>query len=72
MVAVIDTGIVSHPDLDANILPGYDFISDATAARDGNGRDNNPADEGDWNSTSGCATSNSSWHGTMSPARWRR
>ncbi len=64
LVAVIDTGIVSHPDLDANILPGYDFISDATAARDGNGRDNNPADEGDWNSTSGCATSNSSWHGT--------
>ncbi|MDC9662854.1 S8 family peptidase [Xanthomonas euvesicatoria] len=64
VVAVIDTGIVSHPDLDANILPGYDFISDATAARDGNGRDNNPADEGDWNSTSGCATSKSSWHGT--------
>ncbi|MDC9654519.1 MULTISPECIES: S8 family peptidase [Xanthomonas] len=64
VVAVIDTGIVSHPDLDASILPGYDFISDATAARDGNGRDNNPADEGDWNSTSGCATSNSSWHGT--------
>ncbi|MBO9852887.1 S8 family peptidase [Xanthomonas phaseoli] len=64
VVAVIDTGIVSHPDLDANILPGYDFISDATAARDGNGRDNNPADEGDWNSTSGCTTSNSSWHGT--------
>ncbi|MGK9145359.1 S8 family serine peptidase [Xanthomonas euvesicatoria] len=64
VVAVIDTGIVSHPDLDANILPGYDFISDATAARDGNGRDNNPADKGDWNSTSGCATSNSSWHGT--------
>ncbi|WP_263297150.1 S8 family serine peptidase [Xanthomonas citri] len=64
VVAVIDTSIVSHPDLDANILPGYDFISDATAARDGNGRDNNPADEGDWNSTSGCATSNSSWHGT--------
>ncbi|AVQ06075.1 TPA: S8 family serine peptidase [Xanthomonas vasicola pv. zeae] len=64
VVAVIDTGIVSHPDLDANILPGYDFISDATAARDGNGRDNNPADEGDWNSTTGCTTSNSSWQGT--------
>ncbi len=52
------------PGLDANILPGYDFISDATAARDGNGRDDHPADEGDWNSTSGCSTSNSSWHGT--------
>ena len=28
-VAVIDTGITAHPDLDANILAGYDFISDA-------------------------------------------
>ncbi|MCC4598764.1 S8 family peptidase [Xanthomonas melonis] len=64
VVAVIDTGITSHPDLNANILPGYDFISDAATARDGNGRDSNPADEGDWNSTSGCPVSNSSWHGT--------
>ncbi|MBB3824496.1 serine protease [Xanthomonas arboricola] len=66
VVAVIDTGIVSHPDLNANILPGYDFISDAATARDGNGRDSNPADEGDWNpgGISGCAVSDSSWHGT--------
>lgn len=25
-VAVGDTGIIGHPDLDANVLPGYDFI----------------------------------------------
>lgn len=48
VVAVIDTGITSHPDLNANVLPGYDFISDATRARDNNGRDSNPADQGDW------------------------
>ena len=47
-VAVIDTGITAHPDLDANVLPGYDFVSDATAARDGNGRDTNAQDQGDW------------------------
>ncbi len=64
VVAVIDTGITSHPDLNANILAGYDFISDAATVRDGNGRDSDPADEGDWNSDSGCAVSNSSWHGT--------
>ncbi|QNH22481.1 peptidase S8 [Xanthomonas sp. GW] len=68
VVAVIDTGITSHPDLNANILPGYDFISDATGARDGNGRDSNPADEGDWSAAnecySGSPASNSSWHGT--------
>ncbi|MEI6363641.1 MAG: fibronectin type III domain-containing protein [Actinomycetes bacterium] len=29
-VAVIDTGIASHPDLNANLVPGYDFVSDAS------------------------------------------
>jgi serine protease len=56
IVAVLDTGITSHPDLNANIVPGYDFVSDATNAADGNGRDSNPADMGN-----SCATN---WHGT--------
>ncbi|WP_051885413.1 S8 family peptidase [Lysobacter antibioticus] len=67
VVAVIDTGIVSHTDLNANILPGYDFVSDATAARDGNGRDSDPSDQGDWFVAGECGrtyNSNSSWHGT--------
>ena len=67
VVAVIDTGITSHSDLNANIIGGYDFITDATAARDGNGRDSNPADQGDWFVGSDCGVtydSNSSWHGT--------
>ena len=67
VVAVIDTGITAHPDLDANILPGYDFIADSAAARDGNGRDANPQDQGDWYASGECgdaSSSNSSWHGT--------
>jgi len=68
VVAVIDTGITNHPDLNANILPGYDFISDAAMARDGGGRDSNPNDEGDWYAANECGAgypaSNSSWHGT--------
>ena len=68
VVAVLDTGITAHSDLDANILPGYDFISDAAMARDGGGRDNNPNDEGDWYGANECGSgipaSNSSWHGT--------
>ncbi|MGX9900274.1 S8 family peptidase [Arthrobacter sp. SA17] len=66
-VAVIDTGITSHPDLNANVLPGYDFVSDSTAARDGNGRDANPQDQGDWYAAGECGqarAANSSWHGT--------
>ncbi|MCP2198193.1 S8 family peptidase [Lentzea flava] len=74
-VAVIDTGYVAHSDLSARIVAGYDFVSDASRARDGGGRDSNPADEGDWMKAGDCGTDangnpvpaqdqNSSWHGT--------
>jgi serine protease len=68
VVAVIDTGITPHSDLTPNIVAGYDFISDAATARDGNGRDANPNDEGDWTAADDCGegepAENSSWHGT--------
>ncbi|WP_425508249.1 S8 family serine peptidase [Tahibacter soli] len=67
VVAVIDTGITPHSDLSGQTVAGYDFISSSTTARDGNGRDSNPNDEGDWFATNECGvpySSNSSWHGT--------
>jgi len=64
VVAVLDTGVAPHSDLDGNLVAGYDFISDAAAARDGNGRDSNPRDEGDWTSGECGPASSSSWHGT--------
>ncbi|MFJ8959319.1 S8 family serine peptidase [Lentzea sp. NPDC102401] len=74
-VAVIDTGYVTHSDLAGKVVAGYDFVSDAARARDNNGRDSNPADEGDWTARGECGTdangnpvpaqdSASSWHGT--------
>jgi serine protease len=67
-VAVLDTGITKHPDLEANLIPGYDFISREEAARDGNGRDADPQDEGDWFGPRECGDNDrkakSSWHGT--------
>jgi serine protease len=45
-IAVVDSGIVDHPDLALQTATGYDFISDPTIADDGNGRDGNPQDEG--------------------------
>ncbi|GEA82877.1 MULTISPECIES: S8 family serine peptidase [Cellulomonas] len=59
VVAVLDTGITPHPDLDGRLVAGYDMISSRSAARDGNGRDADPTDEGDL--SQGTA---SSWHGT--------
>lgn len=77
-IAVLDTGITPHADLNANVLQGgYDFISaDADAgfrvANDGDGRDADPSDPGDWISAAdaalpvfaGCSIAPSSWHGT--------
>lgn len=72
-VAVLDTGITAHPELDGRILPGYDFVTDIKFAGDGNGRDSDPSDPGDFVSAAdladahfkGCAQADSSWHGTV-------
>lgn len=70
VVAVLDTGFRPHPDLNANLLPGYDMISDAFIGNDGNGRDNDARDPGDWTNVGECGNGQpvsfraSSWHGT--------
>jgi serine protease len=92
VVAVLDTGSTSHPDLGSVSTPGlpnqrwvsgYDFISyddwfgaHPYPANDGDGRDADPADPGDWISSAeddgdeddgffeGCGEGSSSWHGT--------
>ena len=60
VVGVIDTGIVAHPDLDTQRVGGYDFVSDPTAAGDGDGRDADPTDEGTLDNRDGT----SPWHGS--------
>ena len=73
VVAVVDSGIVSHSEFKGRLLPGYDFVSDPDVAGDGDGRDANPRDEGnyvdaDFLRRTGldgqCAVSDSDWHGT--------
>jgi serine protease len=65
-VAVIDTGILPHPDLSGKILPGYDFVSDPDSARDGDGRDADATDPGDASTADDeCGAKRSSWHGTF-------
>jgi serine protease len=68
VVAVLDTGYRPHVDLVDNIVGGYDFISDAERARDGDGRDAWAQDPGDWTNAGDCGdgseATDSSWHGT--------
>ncbi len=58
-VAVLDTGQTPHPDLDANTVKGYDFVSSTSRSADGDGRDADPSDPGDY-----FGAKPSSWHGT--------
>ena len=69
VVGVIDTGYLPHADLQANLLPGYDMISDAFIANDGDGRDASALDPGDFINAGECGGQPpvnipSSWHGT--------
>lgn len=66
VVAVLDTGYTEHPDLPSTkILPGYDMISSSSSANDGNGRDSDARDVGDYVlNPNGSLKENSSWHGT--------
>lgn len=61
VVAVLDTGVLTaHPDLQGQLLPGYDFISEAANGNDGDGIDPDPEDTGDHTQPDGT----SSFHGT--------
>jgi subtilisin family serine protease len=67
VVAVVDTGVLPHPRFAARLLPGYDFVADAANAHDGDGRDNDAADPGDWVGVGDCGLPQafpSTWHGT--------
>src|SRR6185437_12581573 len=78
VIADLDTGVrFDHPDLGPAggprlLAAGYDFITDPVVANDGDGRDGDASDPGDWVSSADVATSkfstckvqDSSWHGT--------
>lgn len=68
VIAVVDTGITQHPDFENKVLSGADMISDPAVAADGDGRDTDARDPGDWVGPGDpCyqgSQRNSSWHGT--------
>ena len=74
-VAILDTGMLPHPDLAGRVVGGYDFVADPRFSNDGDGRDADPSDPGDYVTQAeattpggplqGCPSGNSTWHGTM-------
>lgn len=74
VTAVLDSGVTgatttdlpaTHPDFSGRLFTGYDFVTDSVVANDGDGRDADIRDPGDWEA--GCPgdlTKCSSWHGT--------
>jgi len=88
VIAIVDGGVrFDHPDLSGRLLAGYDFVGPDctvgatgctaanayTTANDGDGRDADASDPGDWVTASdiasnpilaNCTAENSSWHGT--------
>jgi serine protease len=75
VVAVLDSGVrFEHPTLAGKLLPGYDLITGGSIANDGDARDSNATDPGDWVTEAeskdalgqffNCKVTNSSWHGT--------
>ena len=64
VMAVIDSGVLPHSDFGRRLINGYDFISSAFSANDGDGRDANAIDSGDWLTIRDTVTRVSTWHGT--------
>ena len=71
IIAVLDSGILPHFELQGRILPGYDFVTSLLQANDSDGRDPDPADPGDAALAGECGNGEpvfdtpSSWHGTL-------
>jgi alpha-tubulin suppressor-like RCC1 family protein len=72
IIGIIDTGTLPHNGLAGRWIGGYDFVGDTNRSNDGDGRDADASDPGDWvtpaesgsGPLAGCPVTDSRWHGT--------
>ncbi len=72
VIAILDTGRLPHSELSVRWIGGHDFVSAPERGNDGDSRDGDPADPGDWLTAgeslagplAGCPVTDSRWHGT--------
>jgi alpha-tubulin suppressor-like RCC1 family protein len=72
VVAIVDTGKLPHEELAGRWVGGHDFVDDVNRSNDGDGRDADASDPGDWVTSAeaasgplaGCPVTDSRWHGT--------
>ena len=72
VIGITDGGILNHSDLDGRLVggsaatSGYDLVTELNRSNDGDGRDMDPTDPGDWRVEGDlCSPRRSLWHGTM-------
>ncbi|MBL8519890.1 MAG: S8 family serine peptidase [Betaproteobacteria bacterium] len=76
VIAILDTGKLPHTELAARWIGGHDFVSEVVRGNDGDMRDGDATDPGDWVTSAdgmsgplaGCPITNSRWHGTAMAA----
>ena len=73
IIGIVDTGKLPHEELAGRWIGGYDFVGDTDRSNDGDARDADASDPGDWvtpaenasGPLAGCPVTDSRWHGTL-------
>ena len=70
VIAIVDTGVdLTHPDLSAKIVAGYDFVNSDAIAQDDNGHGSHVAGIAAASSNNGAGVAGASWGARIMPVK---
>ena len=70
IIAIVDTGVdLTHPDLSAKIVAGYDFVNNDAIAQDDNGHGSHVAGIAAASSNNGAGVAGASWGARIMPVK---